>query len=117
MTASLEDYLKAIYFLHQMDSSVRLIDISERMSVSKPSAYNAVLQLLDMGLVEHEKFGPVQLTAVGIKSAQSLIDRHETIKQFFIRVLNIGEALACSEACAIEHRICDVTLDKMAALI
>jgi len=117
LTPSLEDYLKAIYALHQMDSSVRLIDISERMSVSKPSVSNAVSQLSDMGLVEHIKFCPIQLTDNGIETAKSLVSRHETIKLFLMRVLNIGEALAGSEACAIEHRICDVTLDKMASLI
>ena len=117
LTASLEDYLKAIYFLHQIDNSIRLIDIAERISVSKPSAFNAVSQLSDMGLVEHIKFGPVELTTHGIEVAQNLVVKHRTIKLFLMRVLNIEEVLACSEACAIEHRICDVTLDKMAALI
>ena len=117
LTASLEDYLKAIYFLHEIDNSIRLINIAERISVSKPSAFNAVSQLSDMSLVDHIKFGPVQLTPQGIEAAQSLVAKHETIKLFLMHVLNIEEALACSEACAIEHRICDVTLDKMAALI
>ena len=117
ITASLEDYLKAIYFLHKSDSAVRLIDIAERLSVSKPSAWSAVSQLSEMGLVEHIKFGPVQLTAQGIEAAQSLTAKHETIKLFLMRVLNIGEALAGSEACAIEHTICDTTLAQMAALI
>ena len=117
LTASLEDYLKAIYFLHQIDNSVRLIDIAERISVSKPSVFNAVSQLSDMEFVEHIKFGPVELTALGIEVSQNLVVKHRTIKLFLMRVLNIEEALACSEACAIEHRICDVTLDKMAALI
>jgi DtxR family Mn-dependent transcriptional regulator len=117
ITASLEDYLKTVYLLHKTDSSVRLIDIAERMSVSKPSAFSAVSQLSDMGLVEHIKFGPVQLTAKGIEAAQNLVVKHETIKLFLMRVLNIGEALAGSEACYIEHTIQDVTLAKMASLI
>ncbi|MDR1320152.1 MAG: metal-dependent transcriptional regulator [Gracilibacteraceae bacterium] len=117
ITASLEDYLKAVYFLHKTDASVRLTDISERMSVSKPSAFNAVSQLADMGLAEHIKFGPVYLTAQGIETAQNLVAKHEIIKRFLMRVLNIGETLASSEACAIEHTIRDATLAKMASLI
>ena len=117
LTASLEDYLKAIYFLHQIDNSVRLIDIAGRISVSKPSAFNAISQLSDMGLVNHIKFGPVELTTRGIEAAQNLVVKHRTIKLFLMRVLNIDESLAYSEACAIEHRICDVTLDKMASMI
>jgi len=117
ITASLEDYLKAIYYLHKIDDSVRLVDIAERTSVSKPSAFNAVSQLSDMGLVVHIKFGPVQLTTQGIDTARRLIGKHETIKLFLMIVLDIGENLASSEACAIEHAICDVTLEKMASMI
>jgi DtxR family Mn-dependent transcriptional regulator len=117
ITASLEDYLKTIYFLHKLDKCVRLVDIADRMSVSKPSAFNAVSQLSKMGLVEHTKFCPIQLTAQGFETARDLVAKYETIKLFLVRVLNIGEALAGLEACAIEHRICDITLAKMAELI
>ena len=117
LTASLEDYLKAIYFLHQADRTVRLVDIAERMSVSKPSVCHAVSQLSNKGFIEHIKFGPVQLTAYGIEAAQSLVAKHETIKLFLMRMLNIGEALACLEACAIEHTIHDITLNQMASLM
>jgi Mn-dependent DtxR family transcriptional regulator len=37
ITPSLEDYLKAVCRLHQMNSEVRLVDIADKMSVSKPS--------------------------------------------------------------------------------
>ena len=117
ITASLEDYLKVVYLLHKTDSSVRLMDIADRMAVSKPSAFRAVSQLENIGLVEHTKFGPVQLTEQGIEVAQGLVAKYETIKLFLMRVLSVGEALACSEACAIEHTIRDVTLDKMASMI
>ena len=117
ITASLEDYLKAIYYLHIIDSSVRLVDIAQKVSVSKPSAFKAVSQLSDMGLIEHIKFGPIRLNARGIDAAQGLVGKHETIKLFLMNVLDIGEAMACSEACAIEHIICNVTLAKMASLI
>ena len=117
ITAFLEDYLKAIYSLHIIDISVRLVDIADRVSVSKPSAFNAVSQLSDMGLVEHIKFGPVRLTEQGVDAARDLVGKHETIKLFLMQVLGLGETLACSEACAIEHIICDVTLKKMAAYV
>lgn len=117
ITPSLEDYLKTIYLLHKTDNSVRLIDIAEKMSVSKASASRAVTELSEKGLVEHEKFGPTRLTDTGIAEAQKLVAKFDTIKRFLMCVLNISEALAGSEACTIEHTIRDVTLEKMAALI
>ena len=70
-----------------------------------------------MGFVTHIKFEPVRLTAQGIEVAQELVDKHKTIKLFLMHILSLCETLACSEACAIEHAICDATLDKMASMI
>ena len=117
MTASMEDYLKAIYFLHKQDECIRLIDIADRMAVSKPSAHNAVLQLSDMGLVEHPKFGPIRLTIQGSELAKSLVSKHEVIKLFLMQTLDISEKLAIFEACVMEHSICDITLAKMSQLV
>lgn len=117
ITPSLENYLKTIYLLHKADSSVRLIDVAERMSVSKPSANRAVAELSEKGFVEHEKFGPIRLTDQGIATAQKLLAKFDTIKRFLMNVLNLSEALAVSEACVLEHTIQDVTLNQMAALI
>ena len=117
ISTSLEDYLKTIYKLHLMDKSVRLIDIAEQLSVSKPSASNAVALLKKKKLVEHITYGPVILTDAGIDSAKQLIEKHDIIKRFLIRVLNLDEAIADSEACLIEHKINDITLEKMTLLI
>lgn len=117
ITPSLEDYLKTIYLLQRKKGSVRLIDIADRMSVTKPSAYRAVAQLAKNRLAEHEKFGPVRLTGKGTEAAEKLVSRFDTIKRFLMLVLNLNEDLADTEACAIEHTVCDVTLGKMASLI
>ena len=114
---SLEDYLKTIYQLHIIDNSVRLIDIAERLSVSKPSVTNAVALLKEKNLVEHMTYGPVKLTDAGMEAAKKLIKKHDIIKRFLISVLNLDETIADSEACVIEHSINDVTLDKMELLI
>ncbi|MDR1639041.1 MAG: metal-dependent transcriptional regulator [Clostridiales bacterium] len=114
LSSSLEDYLKAIYFLHKGDSSIRLVDIADQMSVSKPSAFGAISQLAEQELVVHEKFGPVRMTDKGIEAAKLIVCKHEIIKRFLMSILDIGEKQAGSEACAIEHTICDDTLAKMA---
>ena len=117
ISPSLEDYLKIIYHLHMKDNSVRLIDIAEQLSVSKPSTSNAVALLKEKNLVEHEAYGPVTLTVTGIESAINLVKKHDIIKRFLIKVLNLDETIADSEACAIEHTINDITLEKMTLLI
>jgi DtxR family transcriptional regulator, Mn-dependent transcriptional regulator len=117
ITPSLEDYLKTIYLLQRKNDSVRLIDIANRMSVTKPSANRAVAQLAEKGLVEHVKFGPILLTEMGTETADKLVFKFDTIKRFLMLELNLSEDMANAEACAIEHSICDVTLGKMERLI
>ena len=113
---SLEDYLKTIYLLNKNEGSVRLVDIADRMSVTKPSANRAVAQLAKKDLVEHIRFGPILLTDKGMETSEKLISRFDTVKRFLMLVLNLSEDMASSEACVIEHTICDVTLEKMASL-
>jgi DtxR family transcriptional regulator, Mn-dependent transcriptional regulator len=117
ITPSLEDYLKTIYLLQRKNGSVRLIDIADRMSVTKPSTNRAVAQLAEKNLVEHVKFGPILLTNTGTETAEKLVFKFDTIKRFLMLELNLSEDTANAEACAIEHSICDVTLGKMARLI
>ena len=114
---SLEDYLKTIYLLSGKDNCVRLIDIAEKLSVSKPSANRAVALLKEKELVTHTAYGPVLLTSKGIETAENLIAKYKTIKRFLMEVLNINETVADSEACIIEHTIDDAVLEKMVSLI
>ena len=117
ISPSLEDYLKAIYLLNARDNSVRLVDIAERLSVSKPSANWAVTVLTEKELVTHTPYGPILLTAKGIEAAEKLIAKCKTIKQFLMQILNIDESLADSEACIMEHVIDNIILDKMLLMI
>ena len=87
------------------------------MAVARSSAFHAVSQLSGMGYVNHEKFGPIALSAMGRDTAETLTSRFETIEQFFIHVLNVDEAIARLDACAIEHILSPDTLTQMAARI
>ena len=107
---SLENYLKAIFALDKTDKSIRLVDIAERLSVTKPSAYNAVVQLKNRGLVEHTPQGPILLTDKGRNLAEKLVEKQNVIKHFLIDVLNIDEGATDSEADAISHSISEITL-------
>lgn len=117
ISPSLEDYLKTIYLLQRKNGSARLVDIADRMSVTKPSANRAVAQLAEKGFAEHVKFRPILLTDAGTEAAKKLVLKFDTIKRFLMLELNLSEDMASAEACAIEHSICDETLGKMASLI
>ena len=51
ITYAAEDYLKAIYFLQMQNDNVRVTDLADKLSVSKPSvtrAVNKLKQIRDM---------------------------------------------------------------------
>lgn len=113
MTASLEDYLEAIYFLNGKNDFVRVTDIAARLGISKPSVNRAVNTLKERGLVEHEHYGSLKLTEEGTQIAKAVAERHMMLKKFFMDILSVDEATASAEACEIEHVLSADTINKM----
>ena len=113
MTASLEDYLEAIYFLNGKNDYVRVTDIAARLGISKPSVNRAVNTLKERGLVEHEHYGSLKLTEEGTSIAKAVAERHMMLKKFFMDILGVDEATASEEACEIEHVLSADTINKM----
>jgi DtxR family Mn-dependent transcriptional regulator len=62
MTASLEEYLKAIYILIQRNSFARVTDIAKLLNYSKASVNRALKVLTAEGLISYENYGDIELT-------------------------------------------------------
>ena len=117
LTASMEDYLETIVLLKKENSVVRVKDISEMMSVKKPSVTGALNVLSAKGFIVHERYGYVDLTAEGEKRAQEIIQRHEMLVKFLSTVLKIGPGTASEDACRMEHAISVETFKKLTKFI
>jgi len=65
--AAVEDYLKVIFNLAEWDSedAVSNADVAARVGVSTSSASEMVRKLTADGLLEHERYGGIALTAAG----------------------------------------------------
>jgi DtxR family Mn-dependent transcriptional regulator len=113
LTASLEDYLEAILRLAQARRVVRVRDIAKAVGVTPPSATGAIRQLKQRGLVSHEKYEDVLLTAEGELVASEVHARHEELRSFFEEVLLLTGEMAEAEACALEHSISELTLSRL----
>ena len=97
VTASLEDYLEAIYFLNN-DEGVRVTDIATELSISKPSVNRAINTLKSQGLVTHEHYGSLFLTEEGLDIAKKVAKRHFMLKKFLTQILEVDEKTAEEEA-------------------
>lgn len=113
MTASLEDYLEAVFVLAENSGEVRLTDIAAMLNVSKPSANRAVNTLTQNGFLSHETYGAITLTPEGETYAASVLHRHKLLKHFLMNTLGVNENTAEEDACKMEHVMSAETIEKL----
>jgi DtxR family Mn-dependent transcriptional regulator len=103
LSASLEDYLEAIFNLSDGEGHAHCTDIANVLNVAKPSVTGALHTLKKKGLANYEPYGSVTLTAKGKKAAEKVAAKHRIIKSFFVNVLGIDSDTAADAACKAEH--------------
>jgi len=113
MTQSLEDYLEAIYILIMDKKVARVKDISQKLSVSKPSVINALKELEDRAYLQHERYGYVELTKSGMKQAEIIFRKHTMLKGFLKNILGVSDKNAEADACRIEHYLSEETISRI----
>lgn len=113
LSASLEDYLEAIYLISKKDGEARSKKIKEHLQVSGPSVTEALQLLAEKGLVNYTPYESITLTPQGEKIARDVLHRHETLRDFFIDVLGIDAKLADEGACKMEHVASSNIIDRM----
>lgn len=113
LTKSLEDYMRAIHILTKRKRVVRVKDIARLLKVRPSSVTFALKKLSEMGLVEYEKHGYVDLTNHGLRIASTLSSRYRSIERFLERVLGLPKEVAEEDACSMEHYLHDETVDRI----
>lgn len=116
-TANMEDYLEAIARLGDRDQEVRVTELSTALGVKKPSVSAALEKLAQEGLVRHERYGRVGLTAEGKQAAADVRRRHETLARFLTEVLGMEREIAERDACKMEHVVSPATFERLTKFV
>lgn len=116
-SASMEDYLESILVLGEGKEAVRVSQMSKALGVKMPSVTSALARLARDGLVEHQRYGRVQLTPKGRQVAEDVFHRHEALRQFLAEILDIDPETAVDDACKMEHTISPATQEKLAKFV
>jgi DtxR family transcriptional regulator, Mn-dependent transcriptional regulator len=117
LSASLEDYLEAIFFLTRDAAVARSKDIADRLGVARPSVTGALRQLAQKGLINYEPYGLVSLTKVGQARAAGVAKKHDVIKSFFVDILGVEAESATEAACRAEHTLGKPIVAKLMSFI
>ena len=68
-------------------------------------------------MLEHEKYGYLELTKKGIDKAKIIYKKHEEIFKFLNLFLGMDEKTSERDACGMEHHVSSKTLDKIIYLM
>lgn len=117
LSASLEDYLEAIYNLAEGQEVARSKDIAEATKVSRASVTGALKTLSEKGLVHYKPYGYATLTEKGEQIARRVVRRHEILARFFEDVLGADSLRAQTVACRAEHTLGPEITARMMAFI
>jgi DtxR family Mn-dependent transcriptional regulator len=113
LSQSVGDYLKAVYKLQEAGHLVSKSDIASMLDVSAASVTNMVKRLADMGLVEHEAYGEVRLTAHGTRAALEIIRHHRLLETYLREVMGYSWHQMHEEAENLEHHISEEFESRM----
>jgi DtxR family Mn-dependent transcriptional regulator len=112
LTASLEDYLEAIFHIITEKHAVRPKDIAKRLKVTNSSVTGALRALADKELINYSPYDVITLTPSGDMAAKDVVRRHEVLSDFFVNVLAVEKEDAEKAACEMEHSIPKVILER-----
>ena len=102
---SMAHYLQAVATLKKEKGYARVGDIAERLGVSKSGVTSMLRSLQTRGLVDHERYGCVELTEPGEELATRTETNRQVLSIFFRDILGVNEDVAEEDACMIEHLV------------
>lgn len=114
LSNSQEEYLKTIYILKNTKNEIRVTEIANKLNKTKASVNNAINSLKQIGLINYEPYGEIELTNEGEKIAQKIIEANDIVKLFLKEIIGATEINAEEEAKAIKTVLSDDTLNKIA---
>ena len=117
VSASLEDYLEAIYHTVEAKGAARAKDIVQRLGVHNSSVTQALRSLSEKNLINYAPYDVITLTAGGERIALDVVKRHSTLSEFLNKVLGLPDAEADEGACRMEHAISPVILERLVKFV
>lgn len=113
LSASLEDYLELICNLLETSESVKAVELSRKLNVSRASVSEALAKLAEKELILYEGHKGITITEKGLEKAQKVISKHNTLTSFFENTLGLDKEQSANNACKIEHVISDELFERI----
>lgn len=117
LSASMEDYLRAIYILAEREGTVTTTRLAEYLNVAPPSVTGMLKKLAKLRLVHYTPYRGVTLTRAGRRIALEVIRHHRLLELFLMEALGYDWDEVHAEADRLEHAISEAMEERIAALL
>jgi DtxR family Mn-dependent transcriptional regulator len=115
-SSAVEDYLKAVYALEtRIEGPVPTNALADRLGVTPGSVSGMLRRLDELGLLVHERYKGVQLTAEGRRIALRTLRNHRLLELLLVEMLDVPWDLVHEEAELLEHVLSDELAERIAA--
>ncbi|OTA26702.1 hypothetical protein B9G54_03755 [Alloscardovia macacae] len=128
-SASTQDYVKAIWKLHEWHSAledkdgaastalpqcvISPRDLAQETGMRASTVSGALARMTDQGYVMHAPYGGIQLTEKGRDLAIHMLRRHRIIETYLVRELSYTWDQVHEEAERLEHAASDMMIERM----
>jgi len=116
-TASVQDYLAAIYDLSSTGKPVIGARLAKHMAISAPAVTEAIQRMGRSGHVKMGRGKELTLTAKGRQIAEVMARRHRLLERWLTDTLGLDWTEAHEEAHRLEHAISPLVEDRLAELL
>lgn len=114
LTAVAQDYLKIVWSLQEWSTEpVTTKLLAERLGVVTSTVSETVRRLTGQGLLEHPRYGSIELTPAGRDHAVKIVRRHRLIETFLVSVLGYTWDEVHDEAEVLEHAVSDLMVERI----
>lgn len=107
LTATLEDYLAAIFRIAGPNGEARSNEIADELNVTRSTVTTALRSLAARGLIIYKPYSPISLTSEGRELGKRIAHRNFILNEFFGKILHLSEPEAKETACRVEHAVSD----------
>ena len=117
LSQAVQDYLKTIYKLQDIEDVVSTTSIAKEMNISGASVTGMLKKLSAMKLVDYNSYKGVRLTDDGVKIALEILRHHRLLELYLKESLGFSLAKVHDEACRLEHYVSDEFVEKIDSLL
>jgi DtxR family Mn-dependent transcriptional regulator len=116
LNATEETYIETIDALMRKLGYAVVTDIAKELHVKSPSVTSMLKKLDALGFVKYTPYRNVILTQKG-KDLAAFLKKRQNSLQAFLTLIGVSDDIAEADACAVEHILNSLTLERLSDFV